>query len=363
MSSWPFTTAELTAGLRRYFAEPTLRIVGLREHTLRNFILALDAPARVRGLSVDYMVGQYQLTVQGIVKEPGGITRSGLAGVGRREVGVYRSLASQLPMVTPTLIAADPAGEWLVIESIEWDVGPRDWQAEHYQRAVYSLVDLHERFWGLAEDLVAYPWLARPLGNDFEVHLHAAAQALAKLVAEDWPPIITHSADTLSALGQLVSQGEHIIAPLQAIPHTLLHGNAWPGSMSLRTDGDIIAFDWRLASVGPGLLDLVALCFNSHWRLRKLPVTLETLTTTYRTELTRRLNITWSEAEWATLWDCALLWHFLQAPLPWLAHTPRPVLTGQVLQTFDEVWLTPVLAAAARRLAPTLRLEAFNLTF
>jgi hypothetical protein len=89
----------------------------------------------------------------------------------------------------------------------------------------------------------------------------------------------------------------------------------------------------------------------------------ETLTATYRTELTRRLNITWSEAEWATLWDCALLWHFAQAPLPWLAHMPRALLTPGVLQIFSDVWLTPVLAAAARRLAPTLHLEAFNLTF
>lgn len=363
MTSWPFTSAELTAGLRRYFAEPTLRVVGLSEYTLQNFIPALDAPAQVRGLNVAYAVGHYQLAMKAIVKEPVGINRSGLAGVGRREVGVYRSLASQLPMATPTLIAADPAGEWLVIEAVEWDVGPRDWQAEHYQRAMYSLVDLHERFWGLDEDLAAYPWLARPLGNDFGVHLHAAAQALAKLVADDWPPSLTHSAETLHTLGQIVSQGEHIIAPLQAIPYTLLHGNAWPGSMSLRADGEVIALDWRLASVGPGLLDLVALIFNSQWRLRKLPVTADALITLYRAELTHRLNITWSEIEWATLWDCALLWHFLQAPLPWLGHAPRAALTNDILRAFTEVWLTPVLAAAARRLAPTLRLEAFNLSF
>lgn len=363
MSSWPFTTAELTAGLRRYFVEPTLHIVNLNEYTLRHFLPTLDAPARVRGLNVDYAVGQYQLNVKVLVKEPAGINRSGLAGVGRREVGVYRSLANQLPMSTPALIAADPAGEWLVIESVDWDLGPRDWQAEHYQRAVLSLVDLHERFWDLAEDLTAYPWLARPLGNDFGVHLHAAAQALAKLVADDWPPSLTHSAETLHMLGQIVSQGEYIIAPLQTIPHTLLHGNVWPGSLSLRADGEIIALDWRLAAVGPGLLDLVALIFNSQWRLRKLPLAAEALITLYRAELTHRLNITWSDIEWATLWDCALLWHFLQQPLPWLGHAPRASLTPEILRAFTDVWLSPVLAAAARRLAPTLRLEAFNLSF
>ena len=53
--AWPFSTGELTAGLRRYFAEPGLQIDGLAEQPLP---AALQSDrGSVRGLRVSYSAG------------------------------------------------------------------------------------------------------------------------------------------------------------------------------------------------------------------------------------------------------------------------------------------------------------------
>lgn len=347
---WPFTTAELTAGLRRYFAEPTLRVTALHEQPSTFYSGTTAAPTRVRGLRAEYAVGEHALSVVCAVKEPQGASRAGLAGAGRREAGVYRAFTGQLPMPVPTLIAADPAGEWLIFEAVDIEVPPAEWRAEHYHHAVCLLAELHERFWNLGDDLAAYPWLARPLTGDFEIHVFAAAQALAKLIADDWPPMVTHSTEALRALGQIVTQADHIAAPLRALPYTLLHGNLWPGNVALQHDGEMVVYDWRLAAVGPGILDVVAFIFNSQWMLGALPVEGGALVAEYRAELQRRLGVQWADADWQRLWDHALLWRFLQDTLAWLASVAPAAFTTRAAESFQRAWLAPVLAAAQRRL-------------
>ena len=78
MTNWPFTVAELTAGLRRYFAEPGLRVTALDERPLPD--RASAASQRVRGLHVEYSDGRETLNVECVVKEPQWATRAGLAG-------------------------------------------------------------------------------------------------------------------------------------------------------------------------------------------------------------------------------------------------------------------------------------------
>ncbi|MGH2523520.1 MAG: hypothetical protein ACRDH2_13535, partial [Anaerolineales bacterium] len=206
MSVWPFTTAELTAGLRRYFAEPTLHVRQLHERPLAPQAAGtLSAVSKhVRGLRVGYTVAAKSFSVECVVKDAQEATLAGLTGVGLREAGVYRSLAFQLPMETPALVAADPAGDWLVLEAVEAGIAPANWSAGDYRRAVRALAELHERFWDLADDLAAYPWLARSLTGEFEIHVYAAARATAKIIRDDQPRLITGSADALAALGQIV---------------------------------------------------------------------------------------------------------------------------------------------------------------
>jgi hypothetical protein len=349
--AWPFTNAELTAGLRRYFAQPGLHVRGLADQPLATPRLPGRAAQGVRGLRVEYEVGGDRSLVDCVVKEVAGTARAGLPHPGVREAGLYRALSAQLPVPTPALIAADPAGSWLVLEAVEADETRGDWDGEAYAQALGLLARLHERFWGLAEDLAVYNWLLRPLTQDFETHVHGAAHALGQLVRDEWPPLIAHSPQILGTLGQIISQAEHVVAPLRAQPFTLLHGEFWAGNIVRDEDGDMIVLDWQLAGVGPGVLDLVVMITTSQWSGGVLPLAPDRLAARYRSEMARLVGLRWTDAEWAQLWDHALLWRFMQEMLTWLASVPRDVFAARA-QQFEDVWLWPALDAAGRRLTP-----------
>jgi aminoglycoside phosphotransferase (APT) family kinase protein len=349
---WPFTMAEITAGLRRYFAEPALRVRALAEQPLPQPRLAGRAAEGVRGLRVEYTAteGGDPLSMDCVVKEPVGVVRPGLTHPGVREAGLYRALARQLPMPTPALIAADSAGSWLVLEAVEAAAPPGAWDAETFNEGLALLARLHERFWGLADDLAAYPWLARPLTRDFEIHVYAAAQALGEIVRDEWPPLIARSPHTLGALGQMISQADLVVQPLRAAPFTLLHGDFWAGNIVRDDTGDMIVLDWQLAGLGPAVLDLMTLLKTTEWLAGELPLPANRAANRYRRELARLLDRRWSDSEWSELWDHALLWRFIQEMLPWVVSTPRAAFAERE-QQFEDVWLRPALDAAGRRLA------------
>jgi hypothetical protein len=349
--AWPFTVAELTAGLRRYLGEPALQVRTLTEQPLAQRQLPGRAAQGVRGLRVEYSLGDETFGLDCVVKELLGAVRSGLANPGVREAGVYRALAVQLPMPTPALIAADPAGSWLVLEAIEPAETDGRWDLATFQQALALLARLHERFWDLADDLSAYPWLARPLTRDFEVHVYAAAQALGQVVRDEWPPQIAHSPQILGTIGQMIFQAEQIAQPLRALPSTLLHGDYWAGNIVRDEDGDMVVLDWQLASIGPGVLDLVTMLKTTEWATGELPAPAERLAGRYRREIANLLSRRWSDAEWSALWDHALLWRFLQEMLTWTISVPREEFAARA-QQFEDVWLRPALDAAGRRLDP-----------
>lgn len=358
---WPFSLAQLTAGLRRYFADSSLTVQAVEPRPLA----AGEAtrPSPLRGLRVNYVAGSLgggelrgqALSVDCVVKEPRGVNRAGLAGGGLREVGVYRSLAPQLPMQTPALIAADPAGTWLVLEAVSADVHPADWTAEHYEAAIRALVTLHERFWNLAEDLSVYPWLARPLTNDFEIYVMAAVGAMEKMMVDDHHRLITGSLEVLTGLGQMLTQVEAMAAKLRAAPPTLLHGDYQPGNIALQDEDDPVVFDWQLAGVGPGVLDLITFVNAARWNRPDLPVAPEALIALYRSEIGARVGVQWTDAEWAALLDHALMWRFTQELLGWAANAAPADFAARAAQ-FETIWLRPVLEAARRHLRPVLYL-------
>jgi aminoglycoside phosphotransferase (APT) family kinase protein len=185
-----------------------------------------------------------------VVKEPVGWCAR-LTSPGVREAGLYRSLALQLPMATPALIAADPAGTWLVLEAVEAAEASGEWDLTTFQEALALLARLHERFWDLADDLSAYPWLARPFSRDFEVHVYSAAQALGQVVRDEWPPQIAHSPQILGTIGQMIFQAEQIAQPLREQTSTLLHGEFWAGNIVRDDTGDMVVLDWQLAASAP----------------------------------------------------------------------------------------------------------------
>ncbi len=348
-SPWPFSRADLTAGLRRHLGDSSLQVTAIDPLTMTS---RRPSIGRVRALRVEAHTQRGPISVRLVVKEPQGTTRTGLAGVGRREVGVYQSLAAQLPLSTPALIAADPHGDWLLLESIAAGRDPSRWEATDYQHAIEALVLLHDRFWGLGDDLAAFPWLSRPLEADFEVHVTAAAQAIERIVRVGEPEILAAAPERLHVLARLTESADRVVAPLRVEPNTLLHGDYWPGNIAVLRNRSQVVYDWQLAAVGPGVLDLLVFVTKSLWWFGELPLASEAAIAQYRQGIGRGTGCEWGEAAWHELWDHALMWRFLQEWVDLLAATPNPVLMMQAEQ-LDRIWLRPVAEAVERRLGGT----------
>jgi hypothetical protein len=346
--AWPFPLSELTAGLRRHLGQPRLRVVRLWQEQLER----RSGIGTLRGLGVEVQPGDESGKLQRlsfVVKEPVGATRAGLAGVGLREVGVYRALAGQLPLVTPRLVAADQGGDWLVMERLPAGRPPEAWSPADHHAAIAGLARLHDRFWGLAEDLSIYRWLGRPLTADFDIHVQAARAAVEKIVQQRAPSILARSPGRLAAVAQLLHEAERVAEPLRAAPQTLLHGDFWPGNLSLLADGRLAAFDWQLASVGPFAIDLLVFINNSRWWAGDLPVAASDLIAAYRAAMGSGPGQQWTDDEWQLLWDHAVMWRFMQEWLDLLAVMP-PALVEARASLLEDIWVRPVMEAIERRL-------------
>lgn len=346
-SVWPFTRAQLTAGLRRYYDDTRLQVEAIEEIRLED---RRPSVGSVRGLRATFRTVRAPQTIDLVVKEPLGTTRAGLAGVGRREAGLYQSLASQLPVSTPQLVAADPLGGWLILEHIQDGLPPAAWTADDYLAATRALAGLHERFWDLGEDLSYFPWLGRPLFSDFEIHVRAAAQAVEQIVAAHRPGVIAASPEWLGMFATLISEVDKVVAPLREAPQTLLHGDYWPGNIARLPDGDLLVYDWQLAVVGPCILDLVVLVNSSRWWFSPLPLDPAAMVRAYRAEIAERLNYVWDNDTWGLLWDHALMWRFIQEWVDLLAASPSALIEARA-DLLEEVWLAPVHTAVSRRLS------------
>jgi hypothetical protein len=344
--SWPFSRSVLLAGLRRTLDDTSLQILHVRPLKVEH---RQPSIGRIRGLEVDYQGRAGSGRIALVLKEPLGTTRAGLAGAGRREVGFYRSLASEVPMRTPALIGANRAGDWLLFEFLHSDRQPAGWAPDDYLNAVGGLADLHSRFWGLAVDLGAFPWLGNPLESDFAVHRAAADMAIERIAQAAKPEPLAGFPGRRWILERLVDEVDQVIQPLLDEPATLLHGDYWPGNIAVAEDWGQTVYDWQLAGIGPGIMDLLVFISKADWWFGPLPIEPQALVDSYRRQLGARGGIEWSESRWQLLWDHALMWRFIQEWLDLLAAVPLPVLATRAEQ-LDRVWLQPVEDALTRRL-------------
>lgn len=344
--AWPCSRPELTAGLRRFYGDKSLTL-----EKVQRMPLAARRPSigRVQGLKAHFVRSGKPASVRLVLKEPRGTTRAGLAGVGRREVGVYAALADLLPVETPDLIAASSAGNWLLLTAEMEARAPEAWTAADYLQAVDNLVALHDRFWQLEEDLEAFTWLARPLQADFTVHVAAAAQAIGRMVESGRPEALAGSPWRMRLMAQLTTQADLVVQPLLQAPATLMHGDYWPGNILRLADGRQVVYDWQMAGVGPGVIDLLTLVMKSRWTFASLAVAPADLVTRYRHGLQTQTGTGWMDDEWDRLWDHALMWQFLEEWIDVLAASPDAVLRARA-DDLDATWLRPVEAAVARRL-------------
>jgi hypothetical protein len=343
---WPFQKAELLAGMRRYFVDPTVKLVSIQPITIRAIRPAIG---RIRGMRVVVESQAGPEAIDLIVKEPRGTTRTGLAGAGRREVGVYQRLSDHLPMTTPQLIGASQTGDWLLLEMFLSYKDASRWNREDFFCAIESLGELHDRFWALDEDLNAFPWLSHPLDSDFEVHVAAAAQALQMIVHRGVPRSLATNQEKMRLLARMIENADLIADPLRHEKYTLLHGDYWPGNIAVLKDSRQVVYDWQLTAVGPGILDLLTFVVKTAWWMEEGAPDRAELVRLYRHQLQERTGIEWSEKRWELLWDHALMWRFVQEWIDLLAVTPDALLETRS-GLLDRLWLDPVSRAVDKRL-------------
>jgi Ser/Thr protein kinase RdoA (MazF antagonist) len=212
---------------------------------------------------------------------------------------------------------------------------------------VEGLAALHDRFWNLGTDLQAFSWLSRPLSADFEVHVTAAAHAIEQIVYQGEPEGLAAFPERMQILAAMTTRAEEIAVPLRRQPMTLLHGDYWPGNISVTNENGQVVYDWQLTAIGPAILDLVVFVKKSEWWFDDPPLPAAEIIGLYQGALEARLGFTWEASEWERLWDHAVLWRFLQEWVDLLAASPDPVFTTRV-QQLEGVWLKPVMAAARR---------------
>lgn len=338
---FPFNQSELTAALRRYLDESDVDVLAYRVEEME----ARPARGVIRGLGVDLVRADHQEHYSYVLKEPHESIQ--------REIGLYRSLTSQLPFAIPQLVGADASNNWLLLEPYLTEVRAENWAAKDYRRAMINLARLHDRFWGLSEDLSVYPWLAHPLTRDFEACTLAAARAMELIIARGSPAWIAESLNITTHIAHALSHADEIAQVLRALPPTLLHGDYWPGNISIDEDGDQIVYDWQMVGLGPGVLDLVALINNSGVWLSPLPVDPQELIRLYRDQLAAAGRTAWTDDEWQRLWNFAILWWFLQEGLITLT---KP-LTDSQLERANRYWIEPVIAAVSGCVREPMRAE------
>ncbi len=343
---WSFSRAELAAGLRWYTGDPRLVVVEVQEHDIPQ---RRPSVGRVRGLRAVCQGSKGPVSFDLALKEPQGTTRTGMAGAGRREVNFYRNLVDQLPMRTPQLVAAHPDGEWLALDLLSGGREPEHWSAADYLLATDKLVEMHDRFWGLGEDLKIFPWLARPLDADFDIYLHAAESGIERLINAPAANVLRQDIDLVLIFRRLVRHADQIAAALRKMPNTLIHGDYWPGNLYITSDNTLIAYDWQQAGIGPGILDLFTFIQLSLWWFDSIPISPAEIIQHYRSRLAQMNGFACSEESWSVLWDYALLWIFLADWIDLLATIPASVLRMRYPQ-LTSLWLEPVRMAVTRRL-------------
>lgn len=348
-STWPFSRTVLMAGLRRHLVAPRLRLLDIEPIPLPQVLPgATPYPlGTLRGMAVGVEIDGEVRRLPLVLKEAP-VSEGGrvLAAVGRREHGVYKRLSAHLPILVPGLVAGDPVQGWIIVEALAGLRPPDEWTPADYGEAITNLASLHDRFWGLDEDLAIFPWLSRPFGADYQATVVAAAEALQSFLLKESIPELVSPRNFL-AFGALVQHADEIAAPLCTETHTLLHGDYWPGNIARPIDGRQIVFDWQRAGIGPAILDLQQFMLSTEMVLQP-SVPLATLIDLYRREMTWRVAPQWDDEHFALLWDHGLLWQFLTFWLRRLA-TLSPEGYAAIAPGFERLWLNPMIEALQRR--------------
>ena len=178
----------------------------------------------------------------------------------QEEVQVYRELQDQIPLALPEILFTDlsdrndladrnslciyaglPAGK----PSLEWSLADE-------LGALGDLAKLHAAFWEM--QVGSSGWL-RPLQETIYADLKAARRGVRLLrQIGGWHGIITE--DRLTLMEVLLADPSKLLAAVDKLPVTLLHGDPWQPNWIILGDRRVL-LDWQTACVGPAIWDVV----------------------------------------------------------------------------------------------------------
>jgi hypothetical protein len=197
-----------------------------------------------------------------------------------QEMRFYEEISPRLTVGLPRFLGAienrsarGPAG-WLMLEAIPDTTQVPDLTADHLRAALGALAELHATFWNspMAAD---FEWLPIASESDPAVLSARVGYALDAIVERQlslphFPRLID---DGLKAgLERIAHDLEPALAPLRALPATVLHGDTslhnFVFSRAAHAAGGarlrVSMIDWQLACRGPAIIDLVHL-YNSQF--------------------------------------------------------------------------------------------------
>ena len=140
------------------------------------------------------------------------------------------------------------------------------------------------------------------------------------------------------------------------MPHTLIHGDYWPGNIGVHSGSDRTypasgpaVFDWQFAGAGPSSYDLACLHATSRWWFGTLPLSLAEMRNHYLSHLNSLLDTHIDRALFDHSLDAARAWRFATFwPHVVLQYTTHLRARRHHLQTTT---LAPAIASLKRCLA------------
>lgn len=177
----------------------------------------------------------------------------------QREQAFYRELASQLPIVTPTVLAAfiDTEFSALLLPLYLPSPAPAEWRESDFLEVARQLGRFHARFWDKTRQLAHLEWL-KPLRTEVEVK-----EADIQRARGYWQALrdIPHFAELFSPttdqrLNHLLDHMLEVDGRMNALPLTICHGDCNSPNVLRDEAGHLIWTDWQEVRLGCGPEDL-----------------------------------------------------------------------------------------------------------
>jgi aminoglycoside phosphotransferase (APT) family kinase protein len=232
----------------------------------------------------------------------------------QREIQTYRMILARHGLGTARCYGAVmdvPLGRyWLFLERVPGLELRHIGDLATWQQAARWLADLHTRFAGATTSLSEVPelQLVRYDADYYRLWLHRA-QMFAQRTAKKGK-----GRPSLKQIEWLARRYDAVVERLVSLPATLIHGeffacNVWVHK-KVRCEPRVCPVDWEMTAIGPGLIDLGALC--SGWNDRQRSV----LALTYYSALRRTNGWPPKQDEFFAALDCCQL-HLAVKMLGW----------------------------------------------